>query len=157
MVLVECLASVVGRLDLALLVLLEPVGLISQLGLEMDVGLAVGIHVLHQVDLGLVLTAPLVLPRVPLASVLIGHQLVDHLLVGALVVGHLAVVSLQLYDFLAAGQTLSSLNRLDLLLVGDSRIQKLLVSLELALLSLLAKLLLRSVVLDQLQVPLTVQ
>lgn len=160
---IECLVlmSLVHALkliiDLPLVILLEPLLLISQLPLQHDVSFSIRVNIFHQVNLGLVLAAPLLLSGVPLLSVLIGNQLINHLLVGALIRLLLVVVSLELLDLPTASQSLVSLNLLNLSLVVESLVKKLLIAIQLHLLSMLSQLLLSGIVLDEFQVALTVQ
>jgi hypothetical protein len=145
------------RVDLGLVVVAEPVGLLLHLLLEKDVVLAVLVDVLEQVDAGLVFAPPLLLPVVPLLFVLLLSEFVNVALEGGLVALDCVVVLLELLDLSAARKSLLSFQLLHSLLVTQSLVKKHLVTCTLLHLGVLAELLLGGVVADELEVPLTVE
>ena len=143
--------------NLLLVVLLKPLSLLLHSLLEQDVLLAILVYVLHQVDASLVLTAPLGFPSVPLLLVLNSRQVIDQLLLLGLVRLNILVVGLKDTDLLAAGSPLVCLHLFNSGLSLERSIEKSLIAVTISLLRLLAKLLLSSVVSDQLQVALAIQ
>ena len=142
--------------DLRLVVLFMPFSLLLHGLLEKDVLLSILVHVLEEVDTSLVLTTPLLLACVPLLLVLFLSKGLKMALLCCLVSLDVLVMALQLLDFVAAGQTLSSFEVFNSLLTRKGGRQQLLVSFEFHLSGLLSQLLLSSVVSDELQVALTV-
>jgi len=116
-------------INLELVLLLEPLGLLLQSLLEEDVLLTVLVDILEQVDAGLILTAPLLLTSVPLSLVLLLSQLLNVALILSLVRLLLLVMRLK---SLGLSATLISLLLLDLLdgtLAGNGLFKTHLVSL----------------------------
>ena len=157
LLLVSLIQALELLIDLSLVVLLQPLLLLSNLSLQHDVSFSVGVHILHQVDLGLVLTSPLLLSSIPLFGILVSDQLVDHFLVSTLVRCLLVVVSLKFLNLTTASQSLVSLKLLNLSFVGKSLVKELLITIEFSLLGLLSKLLLGSIMLNKLKVTLAVK
>ena len=145
------------RVDLLLLVVLEPGGLSLQLLLQKDISLTVLVHVLEEVDAGLVFTTPLLLPRIPLLGVLLGRKLFDVLSVRRLVVPLLVVVLLELLNLAPPGHALLFLYLLQGLLLGEGLVEEDPVALTVQLVGLLTQLLLGCVVRDELKVALAVE
>jgi hypothetical protein len=81
-------------------------GLVLQLLLEFDVGLAVLVDILEEVNTSLVFTSPLNLTSVPLLLVFVSDKAFDHLLVFLLVVLSLLVEGLESHDLLTSGESL---------------------------------------------------
>ena len=106
--------------DHILVILFEPEGFFLHCLLQQDVLLAVLVHVLQQVDSGLVLTAPLLLTGVPLLLVFVLSELINVSLISLLVILHVVVMLLQLLDFRAASQSLLHLDLLDGLFSASS-------------------------------------
>ena len=94
-------------IDLGLVVLLEPFSLPLESLLEKDVLLAILIHILQEIDTGLVLTAPLLFTSIPLFFVLLLSKILDHALIRSPVRCSILVMLLELLDFPAASQSLS--------------------------------------------------
>ena len=155
--LVQAILAVDLVVDHLLVILLQPVRLLLHGLLQQDVSLAILIDVLHEVDASLVLTAPLLLTRIPLLIVLNLREIVDHLLVGCGVALLVLVVRLELLDLSAALHALVRLVLLNCLLAGEGLVEEHLVTLPVGLFGLLAELLLHCVVLDELEVALAVQ
>ena len=115
--LVECSGQsllLVGRIlsrdltfDHLLIVVPEPFSLLLDLLLEKNVSFAVLVHILQQVDTGLILASPLLLAVVPLLLILYLGQLINVALVGSLVRRLLVVVLLELLNLATAGHALS--------------------------------------------------
>ena len=135
----------------------EPCCLFLHLLLQQDVVLAVLVHVLQQVDTGLIFASPLLLAGVPLLLVLLLSEFVDVLLESLLVAFNSVVVLLELLDLPTAGKSLISFELLDVALARQSLIEEHLIAVLLLHLSMLAELLLSGVVADELKVPLAVQ
>ncbi len=95
-------------INLALVVLLEPLSLFLVGLLEQDVLLSVLIHVLEQVDASLIFPAPLLLSSIPLLLVLLLGESLEHALLSCLVTLLVLVMSLQLLDLATAGKSLLS-------------------------------------------------
>ena len=144
-------------IDLPFVVLLEPIGLFLHSLLQQDVLFTVLVHVLEQVDTGLVLTTPLLLTSVPLLFVFNLSELVDHLLVRLLVRLRVLVMSLEFLDLSATSQAFFKLNLLDSTFTLQCSFKQNLVATAFSLLSLFSELLLEGVVLDQLEVTLAVE
>jgi len=87
-------------LDRLLVVVFEPLALLLHRLLEEDVLFAILVHVLHQVDAGLVLTTPLRFPCVPLHVVLDLSQVIDFLFFLSLVGLDVLVVNLEGANFI---------------------------------------------------------
>lgn len=143
--------------DHILVILFEPEGFFLHCLLQQDVLLAVLVHVLQQVDSGLVLTAPLLLTGVPLLLVFVLSKLINVSLISLLVILHVVVMLLQLLDFRAASQSLLHLDLLDGLFTLDSGLEEHLVSIAVQVSGLLSQLLLSGVVRNELQVALSVE
>ena len=144
-------------IDLGLVVILEPLSLFLESLLEEDVLLAILVHILQEVDTGLVFTTPLLLTSIPLFLVFLLGELLDHALVLGLVRDSILVVLLELLDLSATRQSLIFLVVSHSLLLCQGLIQDNLVTIKISLMSLLAKCLLRGIVADQLEVPLAVE
>jgi len=144
-------------IDHPLVVLPEPFCFVLHRLLQKDVLLAVLIHVLEQVDTGLVLSAPLLLTRVPLLLVFNLGKIINHLLVGRLVRLGVLVVRLEFLDFTSASESLLLFNLLDSTLTLQRCTQEHLITVSLDLLGLLTELLLHSVVLNELEVALAIE
>jgi len=71
--------------------------------LKHHISFSVGIHVLQQIDSGLVFLAPRRFTSLPLLCVFRSHQAFNHSLVGSLVLLALVVVLLQFNNFPLAG------------------------------------------------------
>ena len=69
----------------SLVVVLEPLSLVLESLLEEDVLLAILVHILQEVDTGLVLTTPLLLTSIPLFLVFLLSKTFDHTLILSLV------------------------------------------------------------------------
>ena len=155
--LIDLVLSLDVTVDHILVILFEPEGFFLHCLLQQDVLLAVLVHVLEQVDSGLVLTAPLLLTGIPLLLVFVLSELVNVALVSLLVVLHVVVMLLQLLDFCAAGKSLLVLDLLNGLFALESGVKEHLVSIAVQLSGLLSQLLLSSVVRNELQVTLSVE
>ena len=143
--------------DLDLVVISEPLLLTLKSLLEKDVLLAILIHILEQVDPGLVFTAPLLLPSIPLFVVLDLGQIVDHLFVGGLVVLRLLIVSLELLDLPAARHALLLLDLFDRLLTLQRSLQEQLIPVEFLLVGLLTQLLFSCIVRYEFKITLAIE
>ena len=93
-------------IDLGLVVVLEPLSLILESLLEEDVLLAILVHILQEVDTGLVLTTPLLLASIPLFLVFLLNKSFNLALVRSLVRSSILVMLLELLDFPTASQSL---------------------------------------------------
>ena len=93
-------------IDLGLVVVLEPLSLILESLLEEDVLLAILVHILQEVDTGLVLTTPLLLTSIPLFLVFLLNKSFNLALVSSLVRSSILVMLLELLDFPTASQSL---------------------------------------------------
>lgn len=145
------------RLDLVLLVLLEPLGLLLSRLLQQNILLARLIHILEQVDLGLLLSLPLSLAHLILSLSLLLHASINGSLVGSLVTLRLLVVLLQLNDLLSLLLSFHFLEFLQCPLARQVGSEQLLVSVLLSLLLDCSQLTLGSVVVDEFNVALAVQ
>ena len=105
-------------IDLGLVVVLEPLSLILESLLEEDVLLAILVHILQEVDTGLVLTTPLLLTSIPLFLVFLLNKSFNLALVRSLVRSSILVMLLELLDFPTASQSLCILVILDSLLLS---------------------------------------
>ena len=72
-------------IDLGLVVILEPFGLFLESLLKKDVLFTILVHILQEVDTGLVFTAPLLLTIIPLFLVFLLSKTFDHTLILSLV------------------------------------------------------------------------
>lgn len=144
-------------IDHPLVVLLEPICLLLHRLLQKDVLLAVLIHVLKQVDTGLVLSAPLLLTSIPLLLVFNLGKIINHLLVGLLVRLGVLVVRLEFLDFVSSSHSLLQLDLLNSTLTIQCSAQEHLVTVSFNLLGLLTELLLHRVVLNELEVALAIK
>jgi len=118
---------------------------------------AVLVDLLHEIDAGLILLLPLVLPELPLLLALEPGQVLDQLLLGLLVLGLLVVVLLKIDDFLASTEALFLFHFLDGLLAADGPLEHLFVAGLLSLKLLLAKRFLGVVVPEELHIALSVE
>lgn len=105
-------------IDLGLVVVLEPLSLILESLLEEDVLLAILVHILQEVDTGLVLTTPLLLTSIPLFLVFLLNKSFNLALVRSLVRSSILVMLLELLDFPTASQSLCILVILHSLLLS---------------------------------------
>ena len=105
-------------IDLGLVVVLEPLSLILESLLEEDVLLAILVHILQEVDTGLVLTTPLLLTSIPLFLVFLLNKSFNLALVRSLVRSSILVMLLELLDFPTASQSLCILIILHSLLLS---------------------------------------
>ena len=105
-------------IDLGLVVVLEPLSLILESLLEEDVLLAILVHILQEVDTGLVLTTPLLLTSIPLFLVFLLNKSFNLALVRSLVRSSILVMLLELLDFPTASQSLCILVILNSLLLS---------------------------------------
>ena len=105
-------------IDLGLVVVLEPLSLILESLLEEDVLLAILVHILQEVDTGLVLTTPLLLTSIPLFLVFLLNKSFNLALVRGLVRSSILVMLLELLDFPTASQSLCILVILHSLLLS---------------------------------------
>ena len=131
--LIDLVLSLDVTVDHILVILFEPEGFFLHCLLQQDVLLAVLVHVLEQVDSGLVLTAPLLLTGIPLLLVFVLSELVNVALVSLLVVLHVVVMLLQLLDFCAAGKSFLVLDLLNGLFALESGVKEHLVSIAVQL------------------------
>lgn len=92
--------------DLGLVVVLEPCSLILESLLKEDVLFAILVHILQEVDTGLVLTTPLLLTSIPLFLVFLLNKSFNLALVRSLVRSSILVMLLELLDFPTASQSL---------------------------------------------------
>ena len=92
--------------DLGLVVVLEPSSLILESLLKEDVLFAILVHILQEVDTGLVLTTPLLLTSIPLFLVFLLNKSFNLTLVRSLVRSSILVMLLELLDFPTASQSL---------------------------------------------------
>jgi hypothetical protein len=146
-----------GGLDLLLLVVLEPFHFLLAGLLEQDVLLPGLINVLQEVDPGLLFSLPLGLSHFVLSLGLLLHEFIDQLLVGSFVGLRLLVILLELNDFPAAFSSLSLLNILEGLFSSKSGRKEFLVSLLFGFGLNGSEFPLGGVVVDELDVPLSVQ
>lgn len=144
-------------INLRFLVLLVPLLFLLHCLLEQNVSLALLVHVLQQVDAGLVFSAPLLFAGVPLLFVLDLCQLFSVALDSVLVICNFLVVALELLDFTTAGKSFIGFNLLDVSLTFKGSLKEHLIASALVLSCSLAKLLLGSVVRNELEIPLTVE
>ena len=143
--------------DLHLIVVSEPLLLALKSLPEKDVLLTILIHVLEQVDPGLVFTAPLLLPSIPLLVVLDLSQMVDHLFVGGLVVLRLLIVSLELLDLPTARHALFLLDLFDRTLTLQRSLQEQLIPVKFLLVGLLSELLFSCIVCNEFKITLAIE
>ena len=102
----------------SLVVVLEPLSLVLESLLEEDVLLAILVHILQEVDTGLVFTTPLLLTSIPLFLVFLLNKSFNLALVRSLVRSSILVMLLELLDFPTASQSLCILIILDSLLLS---------------------------------------
>lgn len=93
-------------IDLGLVMVLEPCSLILESLLEEDVLLAILVHILQEVDTGLVFTTPLLLTSIPLFLVFLLNKSFNLALIRSLVRSSILVMLLELLDFPTASQSL---------------------------------------------------
>jgi len=146
-----------GALDLSSLLVLQPL-LFSLLGLlEKNVLFSGMVHVLEQVDSGLLLAIPLSLSHFVLSLGLGLDKGVYFFFVGVLVLLSLLVVLLELNDLLSSLESLRLLQLGESLFPGESIIKEVLVSLLIMLDLNLSQLTLSLIMLYQFKVPLSVK
>jgi len=143
--------------DLVFLVVDEPLGFVLDVALEHDVCFTVGINVFEKVYTSLVFATPLLLSGIPLLGVVCSNKLFNHFLVSSLVRGDIAVMRLKLLNLSTTGHSFVVLKLAKSGLPPESLVEHDLVSLLFSLLSELTDLFLLSVMLNQLEVSLTVQ
>lgn len=93
-------------IDLGLVMVLEPCSLTLESLLEEDVLLAILVHILQEVDTGLVFTTPLLLTSIPLFLVFLLNKSFNLALIRSLVRSSILVMLLELLDFPTASQSL---------------------------------------------------
>ena len=94
-------------IDLGLVVIPEPFSLFLESLLKKDVLFAILVHILQEVDTGLVFTAPLLLTIIPLFLVFLLSKIFNHFLMSGLVRRSILVMPLELLDLPATSQSLS--------------------------------------------------
>lgn len=124
---------------------------------EQNILFAVGVHILEQVNSGLVLSPPLLLACIPLLCIFLGNKVINHLFVSCLVNASLVVVLLKLDHLSLSRLLLFFFETFKRSFSSKSLFKHSLVTLLLGKVCQLSDLLLLSIVLDQLKVALTVQ
>ena len=135
----------------------EPVGFFLQSLLEKNVLLTVLIHVLEEVDTGLVFTSPLLFTSVPLLLVFLLSKFINSAFVGGSIACRVLIMGLEFLDLATSFQTLILLVLLDSLLTTKGLVKEHLIAALLLLASSFSKLLLGGVMGNQLQVSLAVK
>ena len=135
----------------------EPVGFFLQSLLEKNVLLTVLIHVLEEVDTGLVFTSPLLFTSVPLLLVFLLSKFINSAFVGGSIACRVLIMGLEFLDLTTSFQTLILLVLLDSLLTTKGLVKEHLIAALLLLASSFSKLLLGGVMGNQLQVSLAVK
>lgn len=92
--------------DQLFVIFLEPLGLLLQLLLQLDVSLTVLVNILEEVSASLVFASPLSLTGVPLLLILVSNEFLNHLLVFFLVFFALLVEALESHDLFTSGKSL---------------------------------------------------
>ena len=135
----------------------EPVGFFLQSLLEKNVLLTVLIHVLEEVDTGLVFTSPLLFTSIPLLLVFLLSKFINSAFVGGSIACRVLIMGLEFLDLATSFQTLILLVLLDSLLTTKGLVKEHLIAALLLLASSFSKLLLGGVMGNQLQVSLAVK
>ena len=135
----------------------EPVSFFLQSLLEKNVLLTVLIHVLEEVDTGLVFTSPLLFTSVPLLLVFLLSKFINSAFVGGSIACRVLIMGLEFLDLTTSFQTLILLVLLDSLLTTKGLVKEHLIAALLLLASSFSKLLLGGVMGNQLQVSLAVK
>ena len=135
----------------------EPVSFFLQSLLEKNVLLTVLIHVLEEVDTGLVFTSPLLFTSIPLLLVFLLSKFINSAFVGGSIACRVLIMGLEFLDLTTSFQTLILLVLLDSLLTTKGLVKEHLIAALLLLASSFSKLLLRGVMGNQLQVSLAVK
>ena len=135
----------------------EPVSFFLQSLLEKNVLLTVLIHVLEEVDTGLVFTSPLLFTSVPLLLVFLLSKFINSAFVGGSIACRVLIMGLEFLDLPTSFQTLILLVLLDSLLTTKGLVKEHLIAALLLLASSFSKLLLGGVMGNQLQVSLAVK
>jgi hypothetical protein len=135
----------------------EPVSFFLQSLLEKNVLLTVLIHVLEEVDTGLVFTSPLLFTSVPLLLVFLLSKFINSAFVGGSIACRVLIMGLEFLDLATSFQTLILLVLLDSLLTSKGLVKEHLIAALLLLASSFSKLLLGGVMGNQLQVSLAVK
>ena len=144
-------------INLILLIILQPFSLLLQLLLQEHILLPIGIHILHQVDLGLVFSSPLLLSSLPNLIALLRYKIFNHLFICLLVRCLLLVIRLKFLDLTTSCQSLIFFKLLQCLLFIESCAKELLVTNSLFIISLFSQLFLSCIMGNELKVTLTVQ
>ena len=144
-------------IDSLLLMVTEPVSFFLQSLLEKNVLLTVLIHVLEEVDTGLVFTSPLLFTSVPLLLVFLLSKFINSAFVGGSIACRVLIMGLEFLDLATSFQTLILLVLLDSLLTTKGLVKEHLIAALLLLASSFSKLLLGGVMGNQLQVSLAVK
>ena len=144
-------------IDALLFMVAEPVGFFLQSLLEKNVLLTVLIHVLEEVDTGLVFTSPLLFTSIPLLLVFLLSKFINSAFVGGSIACRVLIMGLEFLDLATSFQTLILLVLLDSLLTTKGLVKEHLIAALLLLASSFSKLLLRGVMGNQLQVSLAVK
>lgn len=145
------------RIDALLLMVAEPFSLFLQSLLEKNVLLTVLIHVLEEVDTGLVFTSPLLFTSVPLLLVFLLSKFIDSAFVGGSIACRVLIMGLEFLDLSASFQTFILLVLFDSLLTSKGLLKEHFIAVLLLLASSFSKLLFGGVMGDQLQVSLAVK
>ena len=135
----------------------EPVSFFLQSLLEKNVLLTVLIHVLEEVDTGLVFTSPLLFTSIPLLLVFLLSKFINSAFVGGSIACRVLIMGLEFLDLTTSFQTLILLVLLDSLLTTKGLVKEHLIAALLLLASSFSKLLLGGVMGNQLQVSLAVK
>lgn len=135
----------------------EPVSFFLQSLLEKNVLLTVLIHVLEEVDTGLVFTSPLLFTSIPLLLVFLLSKFINSAFVGGSIACRVLIMGLEFLDLATSFQTLILLVLLDSLLTTKGLVKEHLIAALLLLASSFSKLLLGGVMGNQLQVSLAVK
>lgn len=140
-----------------LFMIAEPVSFFLQSLLEKNVLLTVLIHVLEEVDTGLVFTSPLLFTSIPLLLVFLLSKFINSAFVGGSIACRVLIMGLEFLDLATSFQTLILLVLLDSLLTTKGLVKEHLIAALLLLASSFSKLLLGGVMGNQLQVSLAVK
>ena len=93
-------------IDLGLVVILEPFSLFLESLLKKDVLFTILVHILQEVDTGLVFAAPLLLTIIPLFLVFLLSKIFNHSLMSGPIRRSILVMPLELLNLPAASQSL---------------------------------------------------
>ena len=144
-------------IDSLLLVVTEPFTFFLQSLLEKNVLFTVLIHVLEEVNTGLVFTSPLLLTSIPLLLVLLLRKFINSALVGCSVTCSVLIMSLEFLDLPTSSVALFLLILLNSCFTVKSLIKKHLIAVLLLLSSSFSKLLFGGVMANKLQVSFAVK